>query len=230
MIHLVQQEPWMNYLLSEFQDNFKEKAVIDVGVNIGQTLLKVKSIVPDCTYIGFEPNPHCQSYLMRLIEINKLSNTTIVPVAIANKIEVLELLFDNASPIDSSAGIINSYRKGTKRKINVLSLDPARIEGLKEKKTGLIKIDVEGAELEVLKGFYEIIEKNKPIIIIEILPVYSIENKERLDRQIQLQELITSLDYEIYRVNETTSTRHLIKELEIHSDLSICNYVLKPRI
>lgn len=64
---------------------------IDVGVNIGQTLLNVRSIDKDRNYIGFEPNPTCINYVMELIKINDFKNTTLIPFGIAGNdgVEVL---------------------------------------------------------------------------------------------------------------------------------------------
>jgi hypothetical protein len=51
-------EPWMIDLLKIILPIEKER-FIDVGVNIGQTLLKLRSISDNIDYIGFEPNPVC---------------------------------------------------------------------------------------------------------------------------------------------------------------------------
>jgi len=227
--HLVQVESWMNSLLFKYRDEFVAKHVLDIGVNIGQTLLKLKAIAPRCSYIGFEPNPYCLSYLSKLCELNKLTNTAIIPMALSDTSDVVELLFDNDSPVDSSAGINRLYRRGTKRKINIHTAVPDELTILKHKNIGLIKIDVEGAELEVLNGLTELIRKNLPIIFIEILPVYDVENKDRLDRQSKIQKIIESLNYQIYRINEKTASEKLIKQFEIHGDLTKCNYILKPQ-
>ena len=50
----------------------KSGAFIDVGVNLGQTLLKVAAIDPGRAYVGFEPNPACVDYVWKLIETNNL--------------------------------------------------------------------------------------------------------------------------------------------------------------
>ena len=38
-------------------------AVVDVGMNLGQTLCKVKLVDPTRSYYGFEPNAACHAYL-----------------------------------------------------------------------------------------------------------------------------------------------------------------------
>jgi FkbM family methyltransferase len=226
--NLVKEEPWMDYLLNNISSTYQNLVFIDVGVNIGQTLLKVKSVFPKIEYVGFEPNPYCVSYLHQLIASNQIINTTILPIAIANETNVFPLLFDNESLSDSSAGIIKTYRKGKFRKIDILAFQLKHFSYLNEKKIGIVKIDVEGAELEVLSQLVEIIKSNKPIIILEILPVYSIKNEDRYERQIKIQEFINLIEYEIFRIDMSSSLYTNIKELEIHSDLSLCNYLLTP--
>lgn len=46
---------------------------LDIGVNLGLTLIKVKSVNADRNYIGFKPNPACVFYIEELKRINKLS-------------------------------------------------------------------------------------------------------------------------------------------------------------
>ena len=55
---LLQDEPWMFPLLGALLRQFPG-VFVDVGVNVGQTLTKVKAIEPGRSYVGFEPNPVC---------------------------------------------------------------------------------------------------------------------------------------------------------------------------
>ena len=49
-------EPWMTEVLKNLRPFFKGH-FIDVGVNLGQTLLKAHAVFGRHDYIGFEPNP-----------------------------------------------------------------------------------------------------------------------------------------------------------------------------
>jgi hypothetical protein len=44
------------------------KSFVDVGINVAQTLLKLKSVSPEINYIGFEPNPVYTNYGAKLIK------------------------------------------------------------------------------------------------------------------------------------------------------------------
>ena len=72
-------EPWMKDLLNKIHSISKIKNFHDVGANLGQTLIKVKTIDSDINYHAFEPNYLCSNYLSKLIKINNWANTYIYP-------------------------------------------------------------------------------------------------------------------------------------------------------
>lgn len=107
--NIYESEPWMIALLYEILKN-ADCTFIDVDVNLGQTLLKVKSIPPAINYIGFEPNSVCIFYCYELVKIYKLQNATILPVAIFNNNSKVNLNLYNHDSSDSSASIIDEFR------------------------------------------------------------------------------------------------------------------------
>ena len=60
-------EPWMIDVMKIVLP-IESGKFIDVGVNIGQTLLKLRCVSNEYDYIGFEPNPQCVSYVNKLIK------------------------------------------------------------------------------------------------------------------------------------------------------------------
>ena len=66
-------EIWMYSLLKTLLE-IKEGLFIDVGINIGQTLIYLRSVNSFIEYMGFEPNPNCIFYLNYLIEENSFQN------------------------------------------------------------------------------------------------------------------------------------------------------------
>lgn len=75
---------WMSEIIFILH-GLKNGAIIDVGANIGQSLLKVKSLIPNIPYVGIEPSPECNFYLHQLIKKNNLNYCTIVPIGLSNK-------------------------------------------------------------------------------------------------------------------------------------------------
>lgn len=226
-------ETWMISLLSNILKQ-KEGAFLDIGVNLGQTLIKVKGLELKREYIGFEPNPTCVFYTKELIKDNKFENCTILPVGLFTEDNVLSLECINNTEVDSAASLIKNLRHSViQHRIpvpvfrfqtiaNILNID----------KIGIVKIDVEGAELEVVKSLYSVLNDYRPILILEVLPVYSNEKKMRKERQEELEQIFCNLNYLFFRVDKSANNAYIglkkITEIGIHSDLNQCDYLVIP--
>lgn len=225
-------EPWMGQLIEQLFV-LKKGIFMDVGVNVGQTLIKLKSKFPEAGYIGFEPNPACVFYAKELVRHNQFKDTLIVPVGLAEKNELLSLYFYADGDLDSSASIIENFRpEKVYRREFVPCFDFKSIDFVLEKKrVSIIKIDVEGAELTVLKSLDELIAKERPFILIEVLPVYTLDNKPRLERQQAIEKMLKQLDYAILRVNkksEQFSGFDKLHEFGLTKEVALSDYVFCP--
>ena len=225
-------EPWMVQLLTHLFA-VQKGTFLDIGVNVGQTLLKVKSVSPDIQYIGFEPNPSCLHYTKQLVRLNNFSAGDIIPVGLSTQNGILSLLLFNDTESDSGASIVENFRASSsvKSKIHVpiFTLETVQ-ESIALSDVGFIKIDVEGAELEVLQSCKAMMIQNNPIVIIEILPAYNQENRNRIERQEAIEKMMQELNYSIYRTIKTDQLKGLqkIDHIGIHSDLNACEYVFLP--
>ncbi|SRX52629.1 FkbM family methyltransferase [Aequorivita sp. CIP111184] len=227
-------EQWMVDLLKVLL-KIKGEKFVDVGVNVGQTLLKLRSVDNDVKYLGFEPNPTCIFYVNKLIKANSIKITSLYPVGISSNTELGELNFFYESETDGSASILNNFNHTkVNRKEYIPLFDVQTLKAnINFDGMSILKIDVEGAELEVINSFKDEILKSSPFIITEILPVYDkLENPERYDRQNKLQELLMSLEYTMFRIIKNNKDLTGIKELktiEIHSDMNNCEYLFVPK-
>ena len=79
---LAEKETWFTRYLASFM-KARGGLFVDVGVNLGQTLLKVKSIEPGRAYTGFEASTECVHYVSELIKANQFTNVTVIPVGLA---------------------------------------------------------------------------------------------------------------------------------------------------
>lgn len=232
--NLYMSEPWMIDLLKIIM-LLREGVFIDIGVNIGQTLLKFKSVSKEIVYLGFEPNPIAFQYCKKLIEVNRFQKVTILPVGVSDKSNLGVLNFFSDSTVDASASMISGFRKEEtvirKEFIPLFSIADLELINLMDD-IAILKIDVEGAELEVVKSFYKKIEAFRPIILMEILPTYSIDHSERINRQNELIAMLFKADYCIYRIAIESSILKgfsKLEEIEIHSDLNACEYIMMPK-
>jgi FkbM family methyltransferase len=222
-------EPWMTKTLLALRPLFKGHFV-DVGVNVGQTLLKSQAVFDEVHYLGFEPNSSCVNYVQELVRLNGFKQITILPIAVGEKTEILRLNFFSPDKSDSSASIIENFRPNAKTDhyVYVPVYDFRLLSGfLPEKHFSILKIDVEGAEMEVLFGLKEWINVYHPLILVEILPVYNAENMARLNRQHKIEELLRNVHYKIARLKKKDEVHlEIIPEFGIHSLIEDCDYLL----
>jgi FkbM family methyltransferase len=224
-------EPWMTETLKSLRPIFNGH-FIDVGVNIGQTLIKAYAVFEKIHYLGFEPNPSCVHYVQELIRANDLKSFEIFPFGVGAKTEVVKLVFYASDESDPSATIIQHYRPFNKEDhyLYVPIYDLQSLGSfLPSEPSSLVKIDVEGAELEVLQGLNNWIMDYQPFFLIEILPVYSAENQTRLIRQEKIEELFKQWDYKIARLKKTIPSQiEEIDKIGIHSSIEDCDYFIYP--
>jgi FkbM family methyltransferase len=232
--NLYMSEIWMCEVLKTILP-LKQGTFLDIGINVGQTLIKLKTVDHQVNYIGFEPNPTCVFYVHELIKANKYVNTTVFPIGISDKNQVVQLNFYSDGDTDAGASMIKDLRPNAtiyrKEYIPCFNFDSIQKE-LALENISIVKIDVEGAELEVLKGIEAFIRSMRPFILIEILPVYTPENKSRLEKQIEIERFVKEHNYRIVRIHKSSNNQFseikLIDEINIHSDIDLCDYIFCP--
>lgn len=231
-LHLT--EPFMTEVMLKLKP-IVNNLFIDVGANLGQTLLKAYSVFGNMQYIGFEPNPTCLHYLQELIKANEFRNCTLLPAGLSSQTEVLKLNFYFEDTVDSSASIIPNFRPNqpVHHSVYVPVFNPEAFAALWESRqpgSPLLKIDVEGAELEVLTGLSGWIEACGPVILAEVLPAYSSENNFRITRQKQIEKLLLKWNYQIAWIKKTGTARIVsVDEIPIHSDPNDSDFIFYPR-
>ena len=208
---------------------------LDVGANVGQTLLKVKSCSPDGPWLGFEPNPTCVMYLEKLIEVNRFNACSIIPAGLGAETGVKELEFYDDDPADKAASLVKNFRPAQRilrrQWVPVLEFSALSRSGFNET-IGFVKIDVEGGEKEVLESLQSVLEKFRPVVMLEILPVYKEENRERLARQRAVEKQFRGLDYTVCRIEKSPTDHYLglrpMSEIGIHDQLVLSDYLAVP--
>ena len=142
----------------------KDTNCIDVGCHKGEILEMMLEAAPEGKHYGFEPIPELYGFLK---EKFKKTNCTISDIALSDKTGIINFNYVLSNPSYSGIKKRNYDRDNEKD----MTID-VRTEKLDEVlddnyQAGLLKIDVEGAELLVLKGAEKMITRCKPVIIFE---------------------------------------------------------------
>ena len=169
-----------DYILGEYEDPDTLKQFLswlkpdsvyyDIGSNIGFHALTANRVINSGKIYAFEPMPAVREVFEKHISLNsKLilsNNIALLPVAISDAEGQVEFSndFDHR---DGNTYVKESYVfSGTKNKITV----PCQsVDGLLEQgyeKPDIIKIDVEGAEYDVLVGARDTLQQYRPNILL----------------------------------------------------------------
>ena len=146
----------------------KERDIIDVGAYIGDSSFILSEYTKKKVY-AFEPFNDAFSELEENIKLNEINNVITVKLGISNETGIKKLYFAKNGLSISTNDPEKSLSKGActdEVQINTTTIDKfAKDNNLT---VGIIKIDAEGAEQEVLKGAIETIKKDKPILLVSI--------------------------------------------------------------
>jgi FkbM family methyltransferase len=159
-------------IIDKFAD--KTKDALDVGVYRGIYSYKLSQNFKNIH--SFEPNPLLFPYLEKnLIKI--ISNIKLYNLALSNDNGFTELKLPLRSKSIFEDNIEELFQLGAatmhpNNKINNYKKVPIKMKKLDDieigNKIGLIKIDVEGHEKNVLQGGIETVKNNKPVLLVEI--------------------------------------------------------------
>ena len=115
--------------------------ILDCGANIGLSILYIKRICPTAHIQAFEPDPANFSLLQKNISSFGLNNVEVIQAAIWKENTVLH--FQSAGSMGSSIQSENNEES--------IAVNAVRLKDLLIRPVDFLKIDIEGAEYEVIK-------------------------------------------------------------------------------
>lgn len=171
--HMIMEGYWEYWLTQYFAQNIKSgDTVLDIGANLGYyTILAADLVGKSGKVVAVEPNPFVYSLLSKTVLHNGYhSRTELHNFALAAHEETGTRKFfvpanepKNGTILPDDANIAAHEQWGEVLDIDLGHLNPDDFE-----RVDFIKIDVEGAELGVLKSLKPIIEKHRPKIVCEV--------------------------------------------------------------
>lgn len=165
-------EPYMREFIKN--NSMKDKIFIDIGSNLG--FISITASKHFKKVYSFEPNNNYTGLFFEMMRVNKVDNVELKPYALSNKYSINNFI-DNY-------GCSKLTNKKTKLKVKTKTLDEYKF-----KDVGIIKIDVEGHEFNVIKGAIETLKNNSVILIFE--------RGESNDKDYaEIEKILRSLNYE----------------------------------
>ena len=176
------------------------KTFLDIGSNIGFYSLFLKKNY-NSKIIIFEPNSDNLLLLYKTLKKNKFNDFFIFPYAVSDKTSVKKMLIDDVTGRTGSIAYNeNDFQKKVapptlRLEINkfqdVIAIKLDDVNDLNLEDLSLVKIDVEGHELEVIAGMINIIKKYLPVIIVET-------GENNLEN---IKNLLFPLNYQLIKIN-----------------------------
>ncbi|SHF90449.1 FkbM family methyltransferase [Ornithinibacillus halophilus] len=169
----------------------KGKVGADVGANIGNHTIFFSKVCKAKHVYAFEPQESVYKILQKNLELNDVNTkVTAFKQGVAENSGRGNVIQKEQTNLGMSKVELSDFGN-----IKVVSLDDILFN--KEKHIHLLKIDVEGMGLEVLKGARQIINTSKPLVYIEA------ENKEEYQK---LNEFLQLYNYQSVKVFNHTPT------------------------
>lgn len=157
-------EPELLALASTALQTAGPGTILDVGANIGSFALPVATAFPQQNVICYEAQRLVSYQLCGAVALNGLSNVEVRHAAVSDHVGVLEFAAPDyevetnigAMSLDSRINVVRgACSRGANERVPVIRLDDLPLTDLR-----LLKVDVEGMELSVLRGAAALLQRN----------------------------------------------------------------------
>ena len=185
---------WEQWMLEKVRGYINPSSVVlDIGSNIGNHAIYFSKVCKAAEVYAFEPMKVTYSILQKNIELN--SATTVKPHNIALGAHETSGEISHYSNSNTGLAEIRVTGKGA---YEVRPLDSFNFE-----KVDFVKIDVEGLQLDVLRGGKNVIQKHKPIIWVECRTTPPLEELS------PVREFFSSIGYQL--LSSLDANNHIFK-------------------
>lgn len=191
---------------------------LDVGGNVGQIALLMAKRVPQGMVHVFEPSSDNFRRLQSNVRLNSFTNIITNHAAVSNQAATIEIF----APRTYNTGAISIYPDRSwemdSETVSAIRLDDySRDQNLAA--IALIKIDVEGAEMDVLEGAIGLLQNQRPVVLMEVTAsILQRANHSPAD----IFRFWQSLDYSVYAIDDRGKLRVIQHEGEMGEDQNIC--------
>ncbi|MCC7048647.1 MAG: FkbM family methyltransferase [Alphaproteobacteria bacterium] len=145
--------------------------MVDVGANIGHyAMVAALAVGSRGRVVAFEPDDENHAALAANLALNRLDNAKPERLALGAAPGRLTLHRDQANRGGHSLAVANVLAPGGAQDVAVTTLDAYAASRLDSRRVDFIKIDVQGAEADVLAGAADVLARNHPVVLLEFWP------------------------------------------------------------
>ena len=214
--HYKVKEKFSLFIRNNFKDAFKDQkhllnniddlVIFDVGSHVGNTVRKYKSVFPNSKIFSFEPTE--LSYKKLVNKFSKDSSINVSLLGLSNRADKMTFYL-------SESDNLNSLKKPNKRawgfeKKETTQVDTNTLDNFCAindiKYIDILKLDIQGSELDVLRGSQLFLSERKIGLIYlewQVVPLYKGHS-----RHFKISEYLGQYEYELfnlYNLNEAKS-------------------------
>jgi FkbM family methyltransferase len=179
----------------------KGQTFYDIGGNVGFFSLLAARLVGETGHVyTFEPLAEHVATIQANARLNRMPQVTAVEAAVGRAPGEAELVlteWDGGAALSTAEAAPQGAT--TTRRVRVIALDEfVASQGLRP--PSMVKIDVEGAEKDVLEGMRSVIARHKPVLL------YEVDDADAQAFQARWQELdrmVAALGYEVTRLQDS---------------------------
>jgi FkbM family methyltransferase len=175
--------------------------VLDVGAQIGYLTIEMATAAAGQSHVySFEPEPRNIERFNINIGLNALANVELIPKALSNEPSTIKLYLS----ADHNAGTHSTIPTDPNVTSDFVEVEATTIDHFiadhQLTSADLIKIDVEGAELEVVRGATASMRDLKPTFIIELSEGIQ---RSRSFSTVEFKELMQSFNYTAFTIADS---------------------------
>lgn len=192
----------------KFKASRSNPFIIDCGANLGMSVIYFKQLYPDASIVAFEADEYIFNFLKKNIQSFGYKDVQLINKAVWNCEKTLSFI------VEGGAGgrIENETTNGKYKKVQTTSLK----KYLKGRKIDFLKIDIEGAEYEVIKDC----EDELKYIDFLFIEYHSMPNKEQNLQSIL--DIVQKAGFKYHIKDAYTTTHPFIKRnLNFGMDLQL---------
>jgi len=177
-----------------FRENLKTgNTVLDIGGHIGLfAVVTARLVGSNGKVFSFEPTPFTRGVLQEVVALNGCGEIVEVRAEAVTSQRGEMTFFDTGETISNANSLVKTELSRTEIRVPTISIDEFVME--RRLTVDCLKIDVEGAELDVLRGARTTFFDDRPVARLGLHPPFIVQNGQSLD---EIWELLGEYELDV---------------------------------